>query len=172
MTTRIAALLLLLAIAAPVHAHALGVSATIRGNRVEVEAYYSDDTPARDAQVTVRDHAGKLWTEGRTDEQGKWSFPLPRPGPYEIVVDAGAGHRKEKSIVVPDVLPPGPTGPVADGPSRAEFTRFPWLRLAAGLAIIAALAAGWLVVRRGAGAASGRDAYDKGVAKAITSFRF
>jgi nickel transport protein len=151
MTTRIAALLFLLAVAAPVHAHALGVSATIHGNRVEVEAYYSDDTPARDAAVMVNDHAGWFVATGRTDEQGKWTFPLPRPGPITIIVDAGAGHRVTKSIVVPAVLPPGPTGPVADGPSREEFTRFPWLRLAAGLAIIAALAAGWLALRRGVG---------------------
>jgi nickel transport protein len=149
MIPRIVAFLALLAATAPAHAHALGVSAAVRGKAVEVEAYYSDDTPARDAHVTVHDRAGELWTQGRTDELGKWTFPLPRPGPYEIVVDAGAGHRVTKSIVVPAVLPPGPTGPVADGPSRAEFTGFPWLRLAAGLAIIAALAAGWLAVWRG-----------------------
>jgi nickel transport protein len=149
MIRRIAAALLLLAVTAPVRAHALGVSATVRGKVVEVEAYYSDDTPARDAHVTVHDHAGNLWTEGRTDELGKWAFALQRPGPYEIVVDAGAGHRQAKSIVVPAVLPPGPTGPTADGPSRAEFTQFPWLRLAFGLTIIAALAAVWLAVRRG-----------------------
>ena len=148
MIQRPAALLFLLAIAAPVHAHALGVSATFRNNRIEVEAYYSDDTPAHDAAVMVHDHAGRLVAEGRTDDQGKWQFPAPQPGPYTVVIDAGAGHRKSASIVVPAVLPPGPTGPISDGPSRAEFTRFPWLRMALGLAIIAALAAGWFLVRR------------------------
>src|SRR5262249_53792334 len=117
-------------------------------NRVDVEAYYSDNTPARDAAVMVHDHDGRFVAEGHTDEQGKYSFAAPRPGPYTIVVDAGAGHSKSTKIVVPAVLPPGPTGPISQGPSREDFTRFPWERVALGLVIIAALAAGWLVVRR------------------------
>jgi hypothetical protein len=146
---RFSALLLVLLVAPPVRAHALGVTATLRGDRIEVEAYYSDDTPARDARVTVRDHAGQVAAEGRTDDQGKWQFAAPRPGPYTVTVDAGAGHSKTAKVLVPAVLPPGPTGPIDDGPSRAEFTRFPCERVALGLAIIAVLAGGWIVVRRG-----------------------
>jgi hypothetical protein len=131
------------------HAHALGVEARLRGGKIEVEAYYSDDTPAGDATVMVHDHAGRFVATGRTDERGKWQFPKPSPGPYTIVVDAGAGHRKSTTIVVPAVLPPGPTGPISSGPSRAEFTRFPWERLAIGLAIIAGLGVvAWVALRR------------------------
>jgi len=152
---RLVALLVLLVIAPATHAHSLGVSATLRGKQVEVEAYYSDDTPARDARVMVHDHAGRFVAEGRTDEQGKWQFAAPQPGPYTVVVDAGAGHRKSTSITVPAVLPGDPqagtppTGPISDGPSRAEFTQFPWGRMALGLAIIAAVAIGWRSSRRG-----------------------
>ena len=145
---RLTALLSLLIAAAPASAHALGVTASLRNNHVEVEAYYSDDTPARDAAVMVHDHAGRFVAEGRSDEQGKWQFAAPRPGPYTIVVDAGAGHRKSTKLLVPAVLPPGPTGPISVGPSRDEFTRFPWERVLLGLAIIAALAFGWMALRR------------------------
>jgi hypothetical protein len=148
---RLAALLLLLIAAPPAHAHALGAEARLRGDRIEVEAYYSDNTPARDARVTVLDHAGRLAAAGRTDDQGRWQFPTPWPGPYTVTVDAGAGHRKSVPVTVPAVLPAGPTGPISDGPSREEFTRFPWLRLTVGLAIIAGLAVGWQALRRGLG---------------------
>ncbi len=150
-----AALVVALAAAAPARAHALGAEAKFRAGRVEVEAYFSDDTPARDARVIVHDHAGAVVAEGRTDDQGKWQFPAPQPGPYTVVVDAGAGHRTRPiHVTVPAVLPAGPTGPVADGvtisdgPGRAEFTRFPWGGLAAGLAIITLLAVGWRALRR------------------------
>ena len=99
--------------------------------------------------MTVRDHAGQVVAEGRTDDLGKWQFAKPAPGPYTVTVDAGAGHSKTAKILVPAVLPSGPTGPISEGPSRAKFTQFPWLRMALGLAIIAALAAGWLALRRG-----------------------
>lgn len=145
----LAALLLVMLNSPAADAHALGVTAKLRGNRVEVEAYYSDDTPARDAKVTVRDHAGQVVAEGRTDDQGKWQFAKPAPGPYAVTVDAGAGHVKTEKVLVPAVLPPGPTGPISDGPSRAQFTMFPWRRMALGLAIIAALAiAAWLALGR------------------------
>ena len=52
---RFAALLVALIAAAPAHAHALGATAKRVGDRVEVEAYFSDDTPARDAAVMVRE---------------------------------------------------------------------------------------------------------------------
>jgi hypothetical protein len=129
-------------------AHSLDATAVVRDKWVEVEAYFSDDTPARDARVIVRDHAGQVVVEGRTDDQGKWHFGKPFPGPYTVTVDAGAGHSKTKKVLVPAVLPPGPTGPISDGPNRAEFTQFPWLRMTLGLAIIAAAAAAWVALRR------------------------
>jgi nickel transport protein len=147
MNTRLTALLLVLAAANPVHAHALGADAKLRGNRVEVEAYYSDDTPARDAHVTVHDAADHTIAEGRTDEHGRWQFPAPPPGSYTVVVDAGAGHRTTRTVTIPSRPADGET--VSEGPPRAEFTRFPWGQMALGLAIIAALAGGWLALRRG-----------------------
>jgi nickel transport protein len=144
---RFSALLLLLLVTPAAHAHALGAEVKLRGNRVEVEAYYSDDTPARDALVTVHNGADQVIAEGRTDDRGRWQFPAPPVGRYTVVVDAGAGHRKSINIDIPNQTADGET--VSDGPPREEFTRFPWVRVALGLAIIAALAAGWLALRRG-----------------------
>jgi nickel transport protein len=143
---RFSALLLLLLVTPVARAHALGAEVKLRGNRVEVEAYYSDDTPARDAHVIIHNAADQVIAEGRTDDRGRWQFPVPPAGRYSVVVDAGAGHRKTVNIAIPNQTSDGET--VSEGPPREEFTRFPWGRVALGLAIIAALGGGWLALRR------------------------
>jgi nickel transport protein len=160
--------------AAPVGArelpHALGAEAKLRGDRVEVEAYYSDNTPARDARVTVQDAAEKAVADGRTDDQGRWQFARPAAGKYHVVVDAGDGHRARIALTIPagetgatTTATADPSNPdcdcctdgviVSTGPSRAEFTRFPWERVALGLSLIALAAVTWRTLRRPAPAA-------------------
>ena len=68
--------LVLLIGAAPAFAHKLYVDPTLVGDRLRVEVYYDDDTPAQDAQVTVLFGDENLAT-GRTDEKGVWSCPAP-----------------------------------------------------------------------------------------------
>ena len=61
-------------------AHAIGVDARIVEDKVRVEAYFDDDTPARDAKVEVLDGEKVVVAEGRTDEKGYWTFAKPKPG--------------------------------------------------------------------------------------------
>ena len=144
-------------------AHALGAHWQIKGDRIHIEAYFSDDTPAQGALIRVSQlpnscHAIEMQPiEFRTNAKGECSFERPGPGKYTIIVDAGAGHRKELALEIADrpALIPGVAlalgsasqggfenlsivailaidrqVPVAvnqnDGPSRAEFTRYPW----------------------------------------------
>jgi hypothetical protein len=125
---------------APVSAHALGAECKIRKERVELEAYFSDDTPAQGAKVTVEDSAKIVVIEGKTDTYGKWSFPIPKPGNYNVIVDAGDGHHVERPLTVP--VTPADTPAQSDGPSRSEFTRIPWLRVGIGLTCIALVSIG------------------------------
>jgi nickel transport protein len=151
-------LLALLAVAGTASAHALGADCTLRGGRVEVEAYFSDDTDARGATVRVLDGQGKALAEGHTDERGRWSFPAPPPGRYTVVVDAGAGHLARVRLNVPGpadgraapaATVPADTVRLSEGPTREEFTRFPWPRVGLGVGLIAALGlAGWAVRQR------------------------
>jgi hypothetical protein len=127
----------LLAAAGPARGHNLGATAHVRGDQVEVEAYFSDDTPARDARVTVHDAADQIIAEGRADDAGRWRFRVPPDGVYRVVVDAGGGHRRPFTVR----LRAG--GVASDEPPRAEFTRFPWGGVAAGLTVIVLLAVGW-----------------------------
>lgn len=132
-------------------AHGLGATCRLKGPSVEIEAYYSDDTPAGGANVRVRDAAFATITEGQTDANGLWSFPRPAPGRYQVKIDAGGGHRMTRYVTIADPsAPPPETSPVPakKDVERETFTAFPWLGVLAGLAIIAALAGGALLVGR------------------------
>lgn len=135
--------------AKPASAHALGAECKIRGERVEVEAYYDDNTPASKAKVQVLDSRKNRIADGRMDQHGKWSFPLPEPGRYQVVIDAGAGHKTKLDLTIPSAgAEEGAT--ISEGPSRREFTRFPLMKVGLGLAILGcfSLAIWWLRSRR------------------------
>ncbi len=157
------ALLTALLLAGRADAHKLGADCRLHDGRVELEAYYDDNTPARDARVGIEDTAHRLVTEGRTDAKGCWSFAALPPGHYLVIVDAGAGHRAQMDITLP-AEPTAPTATVApgacdccdgtepaslsDGPGRAAFTACPWLRLAIGVAILGSVGGGFWIARR------------------------
>jgi hypothetical protein len=143
-------ILLVQAIAPRAAAHGLAFDCKRSGARIEVEAYFDDDTPARAARVQVKDEQQQIVAEGRTDEHGRWSFARPQPGRYVVVVDAGGGHRESSAITIgidTDVLAPEPA-PVSGRSHRERFTAFPWLKLGLGLAIIAGLGLAAWGVRR------------------------
>lgn len=130
--------LLLLSLHTRAEAHGLGAVAKLKDGRVTVECYFDDDTVAADARVLVADDSTTI-AEGRTDAKGHWSFPAPAPGRYRVSVDGGGGHRAVLRLVIP--VPEDPASEVvSDGPSREEFTQFPWLRLSVGIGVILILA--------------------------------
>src|SRR4051812_30615600 len=107
-TTRLIAVGVVLGTAAPGFAHKLGAEAKLVGNRIEVEAYFDDNTPAAGARVIALDAAERTVADGRTDERGRWQFPKPDSGLYRLVVDAGAGHRAEVPLTIPALPAPAP----------------------------------------------------------------
>ena len=136
-----------LLIAAPsALAHRLIVDPKVVGNEVKVEAFYEDDTPARNAKVIVWRDKEKV-AEGRTNEKGVWTFPKPAPGSYTVRVE-DVGHAGKEQLVIPDPNPDVPAlisgpEPVAEPPSRDEKTGPRWGRLAIGLAVIGGLVLLW-----------------------------
>jgi nickel transport protein len=148
MFSRASALTIAVALLCLSHAAAHALLADVRAgkDRVTVEAFFDDDTPAAQALVKVFDSGKKIVAEGKTDTKGVWTFPLPPPGEYQLVVDAGAGHRATKKLVV------SARNQSTDNAAAAEHT-FPdnssrWLKVAIGLSAIAAISAGYLLSRR------------------------
>lgn len=121
------------------------------GERVTVEAFFDDDTPAREARVQLLDQDKVVIASGVTDAKGLCTLPARVLGEHDLVVDAGAGHRKERKIRIVAVLPSGPTGEVASqgGANREDATAFPWGRIAIGLAVIGLVGAAFWWSRQG-----------------------
>lgn len=129
-------------------AHDLGVECSLRAGAVHIEAFFDDDTPARKARVEVFDSQEKCVAEGTTDAKGLWSFPQPGPGKYQVRVDAGAGHLAKTTITIPEAASDSPSQTVSAGPTREEFTRFPWVKLGLGLGLLFVATAAFLIARR------------------------
>ncbi len=95
------------------HAHRVNIFAYAEGNTVMTESFFSGGKPAMNSKVEVFDSSGKKLLEGKTDNEGIFSFAIPARDDLKIVVYAGEGHRSEY-IVKKSELPASEGEPVAD----------------------------------------------------------
>lgn len=136
-------------------AHAIGVECKLVDAEIKIEAYFDDDTPARQAKVTIRNEAKEVVKTGRTDKKGVLTIPRIPAGKYEVTVDAGSGHLATVTMNVPvwtgketnettkvDATAhdgkenDGSGTSISTGQTRAEFTETPWLKMMIGLIAI------------------------------------
>jgi hypothetical protein len=69
------------------------------GRRVQVESWFDlTGTSPRGAPVKVLRADGSTLAEGKLDSQGVFVFPYGEPEALRVIVNAGAGHRKELDI--------------------------------------------------------------------------
>ncbi len=113
--------------AQPAAAHRQLVFAVVEGDRILVESKLVPDTPVKGGKVTVSDkQTGQVLVTGQTDEQGKFSFPIPAAAAASradllIVVEAGMGHKGEWLLKAQKYLPaaaaatPAPSATPAPG---------------------------------------------------------
>ena len=77
------------------YAHRVDIFPYIEGNKLVVECYFSDGTPAKNCKVEIYKGKEKI-LEGKTDNEGIASFPIDKiKGEVKIVLIAGMGHRAE-----------------------------------------------------------------------------
>ena len=103
----------------PCFAHRVRVFAYVEGDTVRVEGYFSKTRKAMNCPVEVFDSRGKRILEGKTDSDGRFSFPVANlkdvRGGLKIVLVAGEGHRAEYSLGA-DELP----APLKNEPESAQ----------------------------------------------------
>ena len=85
----------LLLASSPSRAHRVYVYAWTDGGTVHTESYFGSKRKAANAPITVFGADGQELLAGRTDPQGRFSFPVPARQDLRIVVEAGMGHRAE-----------------------------------------------------------------------------
>lgn len=95
----ILAAILLLLLSGVACAHRVHVKTGV--GRIDVLVYFGGGEPAQNAEVKVyRNVSGveTLYTEGKTNETGWYSFEPKPGGTWRIVADAAGGHRGEAII--------------------------------------------------------------------------
>jgi len=86
-----------------IFAHKVTVFAWKEGGKVFTESRFSGGKRVKNGKIEVYDDSGTKLMEGRTDDQGCFSFPIPGEKGLDIVLKAGAGHQGHWKI--PDEAP-------------------------------------------------------------------
>jgi len=103
-------LYLLLIPSTPAHGHKVMIFAYQEQGRVHAEGYFADGKKAQDSLVEVFAKDGTRLLEGKTDDKGLISFPMPDAPEIRIVLTASMGHRAEctlKGDTLEDATPGG-----------------------------------------------------------------
>jgi nickel transport protein len=79
----------------PVLAHSVYIYAWLDGDTVYTESYFGGKRKVKGGTIRVYDLSGKKLLEGKTNDQGEFSFKTPQNIDLRIVVEAGMGHQNE-----------------------------------------------------------------------------
>lgn len=114
----ITAMLLLLS-SSQVLAHNVTVFAWVEGDTVHIESKFSGGRRPMGAPVEVYDDGGNLLLKGVTDDNGEFSFKVPKKTAMKVVLLAGMGHKGEWTIPLSD-LDNGSIGPPSQAPETGS----------------------------------------------------
>jgi nickel transport protein len=87
----------------PANAHKVIVFAWVEGDTVYTESKFSGGRKAKHAIVEVYDGQGNKLLDGKTDENGEFSFKIPKEAEMKVVLLAGTGHRGEWTIPIEEI---------------------------------------------------------------------
>ena len=85
------------------YAHKVNIFAYLESDRIYVQGYFLDGKKARGGKVTVYSDSGSLLSEGVTNEEGEFAFPMPVKQGIRIVLNAGEGHQTEYSFLADEL---------------------------------------------------------------------
>ena len=80
-------------------AHKVNIYAYAEEGMIHSESYFVDGTKCKNSLIEVFDEkAGTRLLEGKTDENGKFSFKIPKVVSLKLVLHAGMGHQNEYTL--------------------------------------------------------------------------
>ena len=109
-------------------AHRVTVFAWVEGETVHTESKFSRGKPVKGGEILVYDLDGNPLLSGKTNEQGEFSFKIPKKTGMKIVIQAGMGHRGEWTLPLSEIAPhepkpePAVTPKTPSGMSEARAT--------------------------------------------------
>jgi nickel transport protein len=89
----IVAAVVILLLSGPALAHKVNLFAYAEGGKIYTESYFPDGKPVEGGKVLVYDSQDQLVLEGVTDNDGLFSFDIPKIDDFNIVINASMGHR-------------------------------------------------------------------------------
>ena len=112
-------------------AHKVSIFAWVEGDTVHTLSKFSGGRKVKNATVAVFDTRGNRLLDGRTDDQGEFSFKIPKKTALRLELIAGAGHKGHWVVPIEEIneAAEAVTGAATDNPSAIggppETTRFP-----------------------------------------------
>jgi len=102
--------------AGPALAHKVILFAWVENGMIHTESSFAGQRKARDCPLMVRDDTGRVVHEGKTDDQGLYSFKIPDGVESDLILtlEAGIGHQAEWRI---------PKEELVHAPSEAEVSK-------------------------------------------------
>ena len=105
-------------------AHRVNMFAWVEGDTIHSRSKFSGGRRVKDGVVVVYDLDGNQLLTGKTDDQGEFSFKMPRRVGMKMAVQAGTGHRGEWTITADEVggisgvkaRPAAPVQPISEKP--------------------------------------------------------
>ena len=79
-------------------AHQVNVFAWVEGETIHVQGKFARGKKIKGGKIAVSDLQGSKLVSGLTDDQGRFSFQIPKRTDLKIVLDAGQGHRGEWTV--------------------------------------------------------------------------
>ena len=111
----------------PALAHKVTIFAWVEGDTVFTQSKFSGGKRVKNCIVTVFDDEGNPLLEGETDEQGEFSFKIPKKTSLRVVLKASMGHLAEWTIPVEEITGISETAetvtPQAEPPVEEEVGR-------------------------------------------------
>ena len=120
--------LIVLAAAPVARAHKVTVFAWVDGDTVHTQSKFSGGRRAQQATIEVYDAGDNRLLAGKTDDNGEFSFKIPKASALKVVLIAGMGHQNawqlseaeiRRGLTVAGSAPAAPPAPAAGAPAPA-----------------------------------------------------
>ncbi len=92
---------------APAFAHKVTIFAWVDGDTIHTQSKFSGGKRVKGGPVAVLDSEGNELLEGKTDENGMFSFKIPQRTELKVVLKASMGHLAEWKIPAEEITGSG-----------------------------------------------------------------
>jgi nickel transport protein len=91
----------------PAFAHKVTIFAWVDGDTIHTQSKFSGGKRVKGSLVVVFDSEGNSLLEGKTDENGMFSFKIPQKTELKVVLKASMGHMAEWKIPAEEITGSG-----------------------------------------------------------------